>query len=337
MEVISPKQDYKRLNPIQFSPMTTATRSKTRAKNSEEKKRTPEEKLVEELIALMESGKEPWRKEWDCTNGGKQQNIISHHIYTGQNPALLSFYQIARGYPLPLWAGYKQALRNGWKVRTGANACYVCMPKKYTVEVENTFGEKVKESRIAGYTYRPIFNVKEMIGDNLNETIARHQGEAEQPRPEPERMNNCEKLFAAYHRREELETQWFGERACYCPSLDKVTMPERKKFHSAHALYSTWAHELAHSTGHSKRLNRPMLGRFGCDSYAKEELVAELCAFLIADELQINSDVSNHASYLNTWIKCLRKDPSILSTSLQAANKAKDYILNPKKEKTNDN
>ena len=75
-----------------------------------------------------------------------------------------------------------------------------------------------------------------------------------------------------------------------------------------------------------------MLGRFGCDSYAKEELVAELTAYLISNELQINSDVSNHASYLKTWIKCLRKDPSILSISLQAANKAKDYILNPKEK-----
>ena len=147
-------------------------------------------------------------------------------------------------------------------------------------------------------------------------------------------MENCEKLFAAYHRRETLETQWSGERACYSPSLDIVTMPERKKFHSAHALYSTWAHELGHSTGHSKRLKRDMSGMFGLDTYAKEELVAELCAFLIADELQINSDTQNHASYLQSWIKCLRKDPSILKDSLKQANAAKNYILHPKEDKT---
>ena len=77
--------------------MTTATRAKSKSK-----KPTPEEKLVAELITLMESGKQPWRKEWDCTNGGNQQNILSHHIYTGQNPALLSFYQIARGSSTPM-------------------------------------------------------------------------------------------------------------------------------------------------------------------------------------------------------------------------------------------
>ena len=313
--------------------MTTATRSKAKAKPKSNKP-TPEEKLVEELITLMESGKQPWRKEWDCTNAGKQQNILSHHIYTGQNPALLAFYQMARGYPLPLWAGGGQIKTKGWKIRKGSKACYICVPSKYQIEVENTFGEKVKESRTGGFYFSPIFNVKDIEGEDKDEIIARHQGEAEQPRPEPERMENCEKVFAEYHRRETLETQWAGERACYSPSLDIVTMPERKKFHSAHALYSTWAHELGHSTGHSKRLKRDMSGMFGLDTYAKEELVAELCAFLIADELQINSDTQNHANYLQSWIKCLRKDPSILKQSLKEAKAAKDYILNPKEDKT---
>ena len=312
--------------------MTTATRSKAKAK-PKSKKPTPEEKLVEELITLMESGKQPWRKEWDCTNAGKQQNILSHHIYTGQNPALLAFYQMARGYPLPLWAGGGQIKTKGWKIRKGSKACYICVPSKYQIEVENHFGEKVKESRTGGFYFSPIFNVKDIEGEDKDEIIARHQGEAEQPRPEPERMENCEKVFAEYHRRETLETQWAGERACYSPSLDIVTMPERKKFHSAHALYSTWAHELGHSTGHSKRLKRDMTGMYGLDTYAKEELVAELCAFLIADELQINSDTTNHANYLQSWIKCLRKDPSILKNSLKEANRARNYILHPKEEK----
>ena len=311
--------------------MTTATRSKAKPKS---KKPTPEEKLVEELITLMESGKQPWRKEWDCTNGGKQQNILSHHIYTGQNPALLAFYQMARGYPLPLWAGGGQIKSKGWKIRKGSKACYICVPSKYQIEVENTFGEKIKESRTGGFYFSPIFNVKDIEGEDKDEIIARHQGEADQPRPEPERMENCEKAFAAYHRRETLETQWSGERACYSPSLDIVTMPERKKFHSAHALYSTWAHELAHSTGHSKRLKRDLTGMYGLDKYAKEELKAELAAYLISDELQINSDEKNHANYLQSWIKCLRKDPSTLKDSLRQANAAKNYILHPKEDKT---
>jgi len=70
------------------------------------------------------------------------------------------------------------------------------------------------------------------------------------------------------------------------------------------------------------------------DKYAKEELIAELAAYLISDELQINSDEKNHANYLQSWIKCLRKDPSILKDSLRQANAAKNYILHPKEDKT---
>ena len=53
-----------------------------------------------------------------------------------------------------------------------------------------------------------------------------------------------------------------------------------------------------------------------------------------ADELQINSDTRNHANYLQSWIKCLRKDPSILKNSLKEANRARNYILHPKEDKT---
>ena len=52
--------------------MTTATLKKPAVKKqkqkSQEKKLTPEELLVKELITLMESGKNPWIKEWDCRN-----------------------------------------------------------------------------------------------------------------------------------------------------------------------------------------------------------------------------------------------------------------------------
>ena len=91
---------------------------------------------------------------------------------------------------------------------------------------------------------------------------------------------------------------------------------------------------MAHSTGHSKRLKRDLTGMYGLDKYAKEELIAELAAYLISDELQINSDEKNHANYLQSWIKCLRKDPSILKDSLRQANAAKNYILHPKEEKS---
>ena len=134
----------------------TTTLEKPKTKSS---KPTPAEKLVAELITLMESGKDPCKKEWDCPVQGRHTNILTKNSYTGQNPALLGFYQIARGYPLPLWAAPGQIKSRGWSIRKGSKACYVCKPNMYQIETENTFGEKIKEYRISNFSYIGIFNV----------------------------------------------------------------------------------------------------------------------------------------------------------------------------------
>ena len=69
------------------------------------------------------------------------------------------------------------------------------------------------------------------------------------------------------------------------------------------------------------------LGDFGSPSYAREELIAELGAFLLCTRLQISSRVDNHASYLDHWIKCLKEKPGFLMTALSKAKKASLLIL----------
>ena len=48
------------------------------------------------------------------------------------------------------------------------------------------------------------------------------------------------------------------------PVLDRIQLPDRSAFHSAGALYSTWAHKAIHSSGHSARLARDLLRGHGC-------------------------------------------------------------------------
>ena len=68
--------------------------------------------------------------------------------------------------------------------------------------------------------------------------------------------------------------------ACYRPAVDAVALPMRDDFRSADAYYHTAFHELAHSTGHESRLDRPEIAKathaFGSADYSREELVAEL-------------------------------------------------------------
>ena len=71
-----------------------------------------------------------------------------------------------------------------------------------------------------------------------------------------------------------------------------------------------------------KRLDRKNL------TYAQEELVAELGAYLICSRLEIsNLDTKNHAAYLEAWCPMLKSDPKILFKSLAMSSKAADMVI----------
>ena len=111
-------------------------------------------------------------------------------------------------------------------------------------------------------------------------------------------------------------------------------MPNRDQFHTSEGMYATWAHEQIHSTGHSSRLNRPLGGANGSEVYAREELVAELGAYLLCRKLQINSNSLNHAAYLKHWIGVLQEGPDVLRKVLGDASKAVNLITNQQEVNT---
>jgi antirestriction protein ArdC len=100
--------------------------------------------------------------------------------------------------------------------------------------------------------------------------------------------------------------------------------------------YSVLFHELTHSTGHVKRLNRETLKdalHFGDTNYSKEELVAEMGAAFLAGLTGIEQvTIENSAAYLNAWIRRLKGDPKLVISAAAQAQKAADHILNHKPE-----
>jgi antirestriction protein ArdC len=121
-----------------------------------------------------------------------------------------------------------------------------------------------------------------------------------------------------------------SDRAWYSSSQDRVGLPSKALFNSPAEYYSTLFHELAHATGHAKRLKRDGFGKpaqFGSDSYSKEELVAEMASAFLCGLSGIDREtVPNSAAYLKTWIERLKADNRLLLTAASAAQKAADYI-----------
>jgi antirestriction protein ArdC len=113
-----------------------------------------------------------------------------------------------------------------------------------------------------------------------------------------------------------------GDRAYYSSIKDEIHLPKFECFTSATAYYSTVMHELAHATGHSSRLNRPLGNDFGSPEYAFEELIAEIAACMVCQDLGIKYQLENHASYLKGWIACLKDDKTAFVRAFSKAQMA---------------
>ncbi|WP_165905122.1 zincin-like metallopeptidase domain-containing protein [Parashewanella curva] len=100
---------------------------------------------------------------------------------------------------------------------------------------------------------------------------------------------------------------------------------------------ATIFHETGHSTGHSSRLARDMTGRFGDESYAKEELRAEIASLMIGDELQIGHDFGQHAAYVDAWIKVLQDDAKEILRASRDAEKIQSYVMGLEHEQHSEN
>lgn len=129
----------------------------------------------------------------------------------------------------------------------------------------------------------------------------------------------------------ELRLREGGNEAFYSPTNDYVNMPMIERFDGAYSYMSTFLHESAHASGAKHRLNRDLSGRFGSESYAKEELRAEIASAFTASATGIKYEQSptmeNHAAYIQNWIKVLENNPNELFAAIKDAEKISDYLL----------
>ncbi|WP_254216678.1 ArdC family protein [Synechococcus sp. CCY 9618] len=294
-------------------------------------KTSPEEKLVASLITLLEAGTTPWRREWEAAAGGHHVNLLSGRRYRGANPVLLTLGLHLRGSSLPYWCGFAEAKALGIFPRKGSRAVHVLRPQVHQ-QSEGRLAEAAPADGACHrwVSYRPVavFNAADLEGQALEGLLQkRRQAEGVSRRPEPERLAAAEAVLSHWG----VPVNFAGDRACYLPVPDRIQLPDRSGFHSAAALYATWAHEAIHSCGHSSRLARDLSGGMGVEgdggmAYAREELVAELGAVLVGDRLEIGSAMANHAAYLGHWIALLRDSPRVLLQVLSDARKAADLI-----------
>jgi antirestriction protein ArdC len=115
-------------------------------------------------------------------------------------------------------------------------------------------------------------------------------------------------------------------------------MPPRGIFRSSEDYHHTLFHEMTHATGHGSRLDREGVTnpiKFGSERYSKEELIAELGAAFLSNEAGILDQLrfDNSAAYLESWIKNLRDDPTLIVSAASHAQHGFDWVTGKSHEK----
>jgi len=279
------------------------------------------QKVTDKIIADLEQGELTWLKPWSSDNmDGRIVKPLRHNgmPYSGINVLVLWSAAIDGGYQSPFWMTYRQAKEYGANVCKGERGNLVVYANTITKTEEQDDGseEERKIPFMKGYS---VFNVEQIEG------LPEHFYAKPEPMTDTaKRIEHADAFFAA----SDADIRHGGNRAFYAGSSDHVQMPPFEAFNRPEAYYATLAHELTHWTKHKDRLDRDF-GRikWGDEGYAREELVAELgAAFLCADLALTPESCTDHAAYIQSWLKVLKDDKRAIFSAAAHAQRAADFL-----------
>ena len=279
------------------------------------------EKVTSKIIERIESGKLNWNKPWN--GGALPQNYVSKRPYRGWNLFVTLFSE----FESPYYLTFNQIKKLGGTIKKGSKGLPIIFWKQFTKDTKNADGQ-TETRRILMARDWTVFNAEQVEGINFKEIKLNQLGTCE----------DLENTIANMPVPVEITHSLMATGAYYTPALDTVTMPNKGQFNSTGEYYSVLVHEVIHSTGSKKRLNRLSMNDGSFDSrkhsYSYEELVAELGAAYLTAMYGISTEKTenNSAAYLQGWLKVFKADMQMLYKAAADAQKAVDYIINKKEE-----
>ena len=273
------------------------------------------EAITARILEALEAGTVPWRKPWHLPAGAYPQSVAGHR-YNGINALLLGLTE----YSDTRWLTFNKARELGGTVRKGEKGMPLVFWKQHMVE-ETKNGE-TKMKAIPILRYFTVFNVEQCDGLTI-----KPQDTAEPTPPDP--IPAAEAMVVGMPNPPKMANDG-GDRAYYQPTIDSLHMPPRNAFKDTGEYYATLFHEMGHSTGHPKRLNRGLSEKvtpFGSEDYSKEELVAEFTAAFLTHQVGIQNTLDNSAAYVANWARVIRNDVTLVLAAASLGQKAADHIL----------
>ena len=294
------------------------------------------EEFAEKFINILESERPlEWVKGWAANRVSMPYNGQTGRRYHGINRFVLMLKALEKKWTDPRFYTFHQV--------SGMDGCKVRANEKATaVEYWLIWDTKDKRSMtLSEYEHLlkddPTRKEEEFsLYAKAAYVFSASQIEGVQLLPQPERNAFAEDRLAE----EVIKTMsdnmgvniyYGGDEAYYDSKQDRIQLPPKEAFYSANEYYGTALHELSHSTSAPNRLNRPIGGyHTDRDSYAIEELRAEISSVYVCAELEIDmpeSAVQNNLAYVQSWLSHIKEDHTILFSAIKDADKIADYML----------
>ena len=306
--------------------------------------------LVNQLIADM-SKPGPEKVNWACKwSFDMPRNPVSGTRYKGRNAMLLLAFMRQHDLADPRFMTARQAQSQGYTVKEGAGALAIehfraeyqvkvgdewtkADPQPKTkAEIEAFLARRDTRKTIRQDSSSFVYHADDIVGlpefkKDKPVGIGAEQGSV---------IDFLEENSPCY-----VAEVYQGE-AYYAPARDRIVIPTRDQFSDLDSMARVLLHEQSHATGHPDRLGRKINNRFGSETYAFEELVAELSSMMTAnalgleikelsrDEVERSPYWTEHVKYVQSWVSALSSEKNPETYILQAggeAGKASNWLM----------
>ena len=276
------------------------------------------EEITNKIIEQLKNGCVPWEQPWFG-----QSQAISYA--TGKAYSLLNSLMLGGiGGEYLTW---NQIQQHQAHLRKGSKGHRVFFWNTFDKVELNNDGERITKKIPYLKTYT-VFNVNDCEG--LQPRWLKIPTGISTQTP----IKQVEEKIQTYLNREKIELKHNNtNESYYSKKYDYINVPPINNFKSSEDYYSTLTHEVIHSTGHAKRLNRlnpngaPV--PFGSKEYRREELVAEMGAAFLLNKFNIETQHSleQNAAYIKGWLDALSDDMSLIAIAAGRAEKAVQFVL----------
>ena len=278
--------------------------------------------LVNQILRNLEKGS-LWPPGSDTARfSSSPYNPVSDNFYTSSNRIRLMLAAMERGYQDPRWCTLHQAEASGWSPKPGTKG--LLLEKWDFTEIRNVHDAQGRWERTITKLDKPkpnffyVYNAEQLYGVPPLE-------------PKETSLNLQSTMGTLLSSSECPIKREICAKGSYSFELDEIKVPDSfdLKTKSLEVFLSVLSHEMALSTGHPSRLNRPLADKAGTPDYALEELRAELGAAFFKGNLNlplIPEAPQSHMDYSSSWIKALQNDPSEFFRACRDAEKISDRL-----------